>query len=81
MRISPLFDLEKVLDSELSWEVEICYVHLVEILDVLSEGVDFSVSFHPLIAPKEWFFSRVFSFFSFIEFVPCITHLHMELGS
>ena len=43
MEISPLFDYEKVfllayLVSKLSQEVEICYVHFVEVLDVLGGG-------------------------------------------
>ena len=58
MRISLLLDLEKVQflpysPSKLSWEVEICYVYLVGILDVPFGGLDFSAPFHPLTAPKK----------------------------
>ena len=83
MGIYPLFDLEKVLlltylRSKLGQEVEIWYVHLVGVLDVLFGGVDFSAPFHPLIASKKWVFAQVFLFF---EFVPRITRLQIEPGN
>ena len=52
-------------------------MHLVDALDVLFGGFDFLALFHPLTAPKKWFFGRVFLLF---EFVPRIIHLQFGAG-
>ena len=71
MGFFPLFELKKVLflsylPSILSKEAEIRYVHLVGALEVPFGGLNFSVPYHPLTAPKKLFFGRVFSFFDSI---------------
>ena len=73
MKISLLYDLETgmflpYLPSELGYEVEIWCVHLVEALDVLFWGLDFSTPFHPIIAPKKWFLSVFLIFLIFLIF-------------
>ena len=84
MGIYPLLDREKVLfhpylPYKLSKEVEIPCIHLVWVLDVLFEGLNFLASFYSLTAPKKWFFGGFFSIFSVFEFVPHITPLQIEL--
>ena len=81
MRIFPLFDHDKKLFlpyllSNLSKEIEIWFVCLVEILHVLFQHLDFSALFHPLLAPKIQFF--LVDFFTFFEFVPSITRLQID---
>ena len=83
MKILPLFDLEKVLflpyiPYKFGQEIEIRRVRVVGSLNVHFGSFDFSASFHPLTAPKKWFYGRVFLFF---KFVPHITPLQIELGS
>ena len=51
------------LSSKFSKEAEIRYVHLAGVLNVPFGGLDFSTSFHPLTATKDWFFGRFFFFF------------------
>ena len=60
MEISPLYDLEKMfyLPPKLSSEVEIRFVHLVGIVDVPFEGMNFSAS-----QPQKSGFSIGFSYF------------------
>ena len=87
MEISPLFDLKKVLflpclHSTLGWEVVIGYIHLVVALNVPIVGSRlFSPISTSLSALKKWFFGRVFSYLSFLEFVPRIAPLQIELAS
>ena len=44
-------------------------------------GLDFSALFQPLVAPKKCFFGWVFAFLSFLEFVPRITPVQIQLES
>ena len=86
MEISSIFNLKKVLflpyrPWKLDYEVEIWYVYLVGVLNVPFGGLDFSAQLQPFTAPKKWFFGQVFSFLSFLEFVPRITLLPIELES
>ena len=45
------------------------------------KDLDVSAKYQPFSAPKKWFFGRAFSFLSFLEFVPRITPLKIELGN
>ena len=54
------------LPYKLSQEVEMWYVHLVRVRDVLFEGLNFSVRLHFLTASKMWVFDRSFLFFEFV---------------
>ena len=69
-----LFDLEKVLflsylPSKLSYELKIWYVHLVGVVDVHFEGLDFSRPISPHLSLKEVVFWSVFLIFLIFEFV------------
>ena len=86
IRISLFFDPKNVLflpylSSKFGSEIEIWYVHLVGTIDVSFEDFDFSAPFQPLPAPRKWFLGRIFSFLSFLEFVPRVIPLQIELGS
>ena len=57
MKITPLFDLEKVLflpylPCKFGYEVKIIYVHLIDALNILCGGLNFSAPFQPLPSRK-----------------------------